>query len=55
MGMGGTGGPSRGQIIAEAKRQIRDLEGRLAVTQESIGTLEKAVTVTESGFTTRTD
>lgn len=43
MGMGATGGPTRAQIIAEAKRQIRDLEGRLAVTQESIKTLESAV------------
>lgn len=47
MGMGGTGGPSRSQIIAEAKRQIRDLEGRIAVTQDSITTLETAVTITE--------
>lgn len=47
MGMGGTGGPTRGQIIAEAKRQIRDLEGRVAVTQEAIITLETAITHVE--------
>lgn len=49
MGMGGTGGPSRAQIIAEAKRQIRDLEGRLGVTNDSILTLEQAINRDEHG------
>lgn len=40
--MGVSGVPTRNAIIAEAKRQIRDLEGRLQITRESIETLEKA-------------
>lgn len=55
MGMGGTGGPTRAQILAEAKRQIRDLEGRMEVTQESITLLEKAaVPVQEIDLTDNT-
>jgi len=45
--MGMMGGPPAGvsqkAIIAEAKRQIRDLEGRLVVTRESVTILENAV------------
>lgn len=41
--MGATGGMSREVILAEAKRQVRDLEGRMEVTRGSIDILEKAI------------
>ncbi len=43
MGMGATGGMPRSVILAQAKREIAQLEGRTKATQESIGILEAAV------------
>ncbi len=49
MGAGGTGGPTRAQILAEVRRQIRELEGRKEATQASITTLENAIIRDEYG------
>ncbi len=48
MGMGATGGMPRSVILAQAKREIAQLEGRLGVTQKSISRLEEALHVPET-------